>query len=328
MFSQLLQSATTVNTALEPIVTRAITRFRALLPREVELAVDMLTQDIRVRARAQQLEESLLSALMIAWQSMGGAATQLIVEMKDVLLDDITLSPQAENLQGGLPPRRYAWLFISNSARSQAGPFSTLIAAPKFMDESATGARRLKLHDIREIVDQHRGWLTAVSETGKGTAFDIFLPAAQPLDVHATDTSGSGVKHILYVDDYDAMRELVSETLPDAGFQVTCVDSGKAALQALLAAPDKYAAVVSDYKLQGSSGIDLLQQITHHQFDVPVIIISGYVDDALRSKASLAGASLVISKTIDLGELCSALRSLLMVVPNPAVVTYSEWARL
>ena len=328
MFSQLSQSADMVNTALEPIVTRAITRFRALLPREIELAVDMLAQGIRVQVHALQLEDSLLSAFMIAWQSMGGAATQLIVEMKAVLLDDITLSPQAGTFQSGLPPRQYAWLFISNSVRSQAGPFSTMIAAPQFMDESPTSARRLKLHDIREIVDQHRGWLTAASEVRKGIAFDIFLPAAQPLDVHATDTPGSGIKHILYVDDYSAMRELVSETLPDAGFQVTCVDSGKAALQALLAAPDKYAAVVSDYKLQGLSGIDLLQQIKHNQFDVPVIIISGYVDDALRSKASLAGASFVISKTIDLGELRRALRSLLMVIPNPAAVTYSDWARL
>ena len=328
MSPQLLQSADTVNTGLEPILARAIRRFRALLPQEIELVVDLLSQNIRVRADAKQLEESLLSACMIAWQSMGGKATQIIVEMKDVLLDDITLDPQAESLQGGLPPRQYAWLFISNGTRSQAGPFSTVIPAPKLMDESPVGARRLKLQDIREIVDQHRGWVTAAAEVGKGTAFDIFLPAAQPLDIHATDASGSGVKHILYVDDYDAMRELVSETLPDAGFKVTCVDSGKSALQALLAEPDKYAAVVSDYKLQGLSGIDLLQQIKHNQFDVPVIIISGYVDDALRSKASLAGASLVISKTIDLGELCSALRSLLMVVPNPAVVTYSEWARL
>jgi len=328
MSIHLLNNEDTVNTALAPILTRAIARFRALLPREVELVVDMLSEDIRIRAHAKHLEEALLSACMIAWQSMGGAATQIIVELKDVLLDDIVLNREAETLQGGLPPRKYAWLLLTNSARCHAGPFSTVIPPPKLMDESAFSARRLKLQNIREIIDQHRGWVTATPEIGQGTAFDIFLPAAQPLDVHATDAAGSGVKHILYVDDYDAMRELVSETLPDAGFEVTCFDSCDAALQALLVAPNKFAAVVSDYKLQGATGIDLLTQIKQRQLDVPVIIISGYVDDALRSEASLAGASLVISKTIDLGELCSALRSLLMVIPNPAVVTYSEWARL
>lgn len=317
-----------VNTALEPILTRAITRFRALLPREVELVVDMVNDDIRIRAYARQLEESLLSACLIAWQSMGVNATQIIVELKDVLLDDIVLDPQAETLQGGLPPRKYAWLVISNSARNQAGPFSTVIAPPGLMDESPSSARRLKLHDIREVVDQHRGWVTAAPEVGKGTAFDIFLPTAQPLDIAAVDASGSGVKHIIYVDDYEAMRELVGETLPDAGFEVTCFESGKAALQAMLETPTKYAAVVSDYKLQGLTGVDLLNQLRNHQIDVPSIIISGYVDDALRTQATAAGASMVISKNIDLGELCTALRSMLMVIPNPALVTYSEWARL
>lgn len=323
-----LHSEDLVNIALEPVLTRAITRFRALLPREVELVVDMLTDDIRVRAHAKQLEESLLSACLIAWQSMGGSATQIIVELKDVLLDDIVLNPQAETLKGGLPPRKYAWLLISNSSRSQAGPFCTVIAPPKLMDESPSSARRLKLHDIREVVEQHRGWVTAAPEVGRGTAFDIFLPTAQPLDISATDASGSGVKHIIYVDDYEAMRELVSETLPDAGFEVTCYESGKAALQAILAAPNKFAAVVSDYKLQGFTGVDLLNQLRTHKINVPSIIISGYVDDALRAQATEAGASMVISKTIDLGELCSALRSMLLVIPNPAVVTYSEWARL
>ncbi len=328
MSIQSLHNEDIVNAALEPILTRAITRFRALLPREVELVVDLLNDEIRVRAYAKQLEESLLSACLIAWQSMGGAANQIIVEMKDVLLDDIVLDPQAQTLQGGLPPRKYAWLLITNSARSQAGPFCTVIAAPKLMDESPGSARRLKMHDIREVVEHHHGWVTAAPEPGKGTAFDIFLPAAQPLDIAAIDASGSGVKHIIYVDDYEAMRELVRETLPDAGFQVTCFENCKAALQALLAAPTKYSAVVSDYKLQGLTGVDLLNQLRDHKLDVPTIIISGYVDDALRTQATAAGASLVISKTIDLGELCSALRTLLMVTPNPALVNYSEWARL
>ena len=70
--------------------------------------VNLLSQDIRVRADAKQIKESLLSASMIAWQSMGGKATRIIVKMKDVLLDDITSNPQAESLQGGLPPRQYA----------------------------------------------------------------------------------------------------------------------------------------------------------------------------------------------------------------------------
>ena len=248
--------------------------------------------------------------------------------MKNVLLDDIVLNPQAETLQGGLPPRHYAWLFISNSARSQPGPFCTVIPAPTVIDISPGSAKRLRLQDIRHVVDQHRGWITAAPEAGKGTTFDIFLPAVQPLAIAAVDATGSGVKHIIYVDDYEAMRELVRETLPDAGFEVTCFESAKAALQAMVAAPTKFSALVSDYKLQGFTGVELLHQLKAHHIEVPSIIISGYVDDALRAQATGAGASMVISKTIDLDELCMALRTMLMVTPNPSSATFSEWARL
>ena len=219
---------------------------------------------------------------------------------------------------------------ISNSSRAQASPFSTRIPAPLEVDDRPTSARRLKMAEIHYVVEQHHGWVTAEPEPDKGTAFDIFLPTAQPLEMPAMDASGSDVQHIIYVDDYEPMRDLVGETLPDAGFQVTCYESGKAAFEAIRAEPDKYAAVVSDYQLLGFSGLDLLRQIKQTRADLPVIIISGYVDDALRAKATAEGASQVISKTSDLSQLCSELRSLLIsnapVIPK--TVNYSEWARL
>ena len=318
-----------INTALEPILMRALARFRALLPPEVELVLDLVNDELRVRAHAQHLEESLLSVCLVAWQSMGGAATQIIVELKDVLLDDIVLDPTAEKLQGGLPPRHYAWLVVTNSSRLQAGPFSTRIPAPRQVDDRPISARRLKLPEIRYVVEQHHGWVTVEQEAQKGTAFDIFLPTSMPLEMPAMDASGSDVQHIIYVDDYEPMRDLVGETLPDAGFQVTCYESGKAAFEAIRAEPMKYAAVVSDYQLLGYSGIDLLRQVKQTRSDLPVIIISGYVDDALRAKATAEGASQVISKTSDLSQLCVELRALLISnTPNPALVNYSEWARL
>lgn len=329
MLFQHVNDQETLNTRLEPILMQALSRFRALLPPQVELVVDLVNDDLRVRAHSQLLEESLLSACLVAWQSMGGAATQIIVELKDVLLDDIVLDPAAEKLQGGLPPRHYAWIVVSNSTRLQAGPFSTRIAAPRQGDDRPTSAHRLKLPEIRHVMEQHHGWITAEPEPDKGTAFGIFLPTVMQLEMPAMDASGLDVQHIIYVDDYEPMRDLVGETLPDAGFQVTCYESGQAAFEAIRAEPMKYAAVVSDYQLLGYNGLDLLHQIKQTRADLPVIIISGYVDEALRSKAFSEGASQVISKTSDLSQLCSALRALLInSSPNPALVNYSEWARL
>ena len=325
---QYLQDEQTANQALEPILMRALKRFRDLLPGQIEIALEMLHDEPNVRANAEHLEDTFLSACMVAWQSMGGLAKQIVIEVKEVLLDEIVLDADAEKLNGGLPPRRYAWLVISNSARTTPGPFSTLIPAPDRVDDRPGSAHRLKLQEIRHVISQHHGWMTVSPEPGKGTAFEIFLPTVLPLEIPVTNNDGTEVKHIMYVDDYDAMRELVSETLPDAGFEVSCFESGKAALEAVMANPFKFDAVVSDYKMQGYCGVDLLRKIKKISTHLPVIIISGYVDDALRALAMGAGAASVMSKTSDLSQLCIELRMLLGSEPDPALVTYSEWAKL
>lgn len=90
-----------VNQAFEPVLMRSIHRFRALLPSEVELALDVEHDNPRIRAHAQPLEDAMLSACLVAWQSMAGMATQIVIKVREVLLDDVVLDPDAEKLQGG-----------------------------------------------------------------------------------------------------------------------------------------------------------------------------------------------------------------------------------
>ncbi len=317
-----------LNQELTPILLRALQRFRAILPVAVDVALDLSDDPPRVRAQAQRLEEVLFGACMLAWQSLAGVPAQIVVEMREVLLDDVVLDQAAEKLQGGLPPRRYAWLVISNSSRTAIGAFHSLMPAPLLIDDKPSSARRLKLVEMSKVIGQHKGTITAAPVPAQGTAFDIYLPTVLPLEIPAVSESGASVKHVFYVDDYEAMRALVGEMLPDAGFRVTCYESGKAALSDLRANPMICDAVVSDYRLINYSGIELLRQIKLLRPGLPVIILSGYVDEALKVKAHDEGAALVMSKASDLGELCIALREILGNTPNPALTSYTDWAKL
>lgn len=328
MHPDLPQAEGLVNQGLEPIVMRALQRFRALLPGEVGLAVELSHEHPRVRAQADRLEQALLSVCIVAWHSMLGVATQIVVEMSEVLLDDIVLDPDADKLQGGLPPRRYARLVVSNSSRAPTGPFHALVPAPAQTDDRPASARRLPLPEVRDIIERHQGMINVSPEPGRGTAFDIYLPAAVPLEtVDGADTDKE-MPHVVYVDDYEAMRALVSDTLPQAGFRVTCHESARQALAALQADPFGCDVLVTDYRLQTHTGIDLLKQVKLLRADLPVIVISGYMDSALETRAYDEGAALVMNKGDDLSSLCVALDRLLGHAPRPALVSYSDWARL
>lgn len=318
----------TENQPFEPILMRALKRVRLLLPEPVELSLDLSHEEPRVRANAVQLEDALFSACLVAWQSMGGLATNIIVQTREVMLDDVVLDIGAEKLQGGLPPRCYVWIVISNNSRIQAGPFSVLLTAPEQANVYAPSAHRMRVTEMRQVVTQFHGSLNVEHEPDKGTAFEFFLPMVFPLEMPSLNASGTQMKHVMYVDDYDAMRELVGEILPDAGFRVTCFADARTALQTLRNNPHKFDAVVSDYKMQGYCGLDLLQHVKQISPDLPVVIVSGYVDDTLRSKATSAGAAMVMSKSSDLSGLCLKLKELLDCAPDPALVNYSEWAQL
>ena len=328
MYPDLPQSERLINQPLEPIVLRALERFRALLPAEVDLAVELIHEHPGVRAQAARLEQALLSVFIVAWHSMLGQPTQIVVEVSEVLLDEVVLDPDAAKLQGGLPPRRYARLVVSNSSRLVIGPFHTLIPAPEATDDRPGSAHRLQLMEVRNVIDIHQGMMTVSPEPGRGTAFDIYLPAAMPHDAPTLERTGTPARRIVYVDDYEAMRALVRDTLPEAGFSVTCYENAREALAALRADPFACDVLITDYRLQGFSGIDLLRQVKQLRADLPVVVISGYVDRALFTTAHEAGAALVVSKADDLSELCLALHKLLGDTPSPALVTYSDWAKL
>ncbi len=315
------------NQEFVPILARALHRVRALLPAEFGLVHEMPHDAPRLRADARQVEEVIVSAGLLAWQSIAGTPAQIVVEAAEVVMDEIVLSPDAETLQGGLPPRRYLQLVVSNSRRLQPGPLHMPVPPPA--DGSLPpSARRLKLIQMRDIVDAHKGMFSVSTDPSLGTAFDIYLPTASALDRQALSGGGGSVKHVVYVDDYEAMRELVSEILPDAGFRVTCFERGSEALKYLTSAGGDCDAVVSDYKLIDLNGIDLLKQLRKLRPELPVIIVSGYVDEVLNAKALEAGAAVVLSKSSDVEELCQALRTLLPADPESQRGSFTDWANL
>ena len=80
---------------------------------------------------------------------------------------------------------------------------------------------------------------------------------------------------ILIVEDDEALREALCDTLELAGFQTLNVASGEQALQ-LLQRQHQIAMVISDVNMGGMSGYDLLQQVRSRFAHVPMLLITAY----------------------------------------------------
>jgi two-component system response regulator PilR (NtrC family) len=104
-----------------------------------------------------------------------------------------------------------------------------------------------------------------------------------------------GTERLLLVDDEPGIRTTVSRALKQAGYLCDLAASGLDAKRRV--EEEAYDLVISDIRMQGVSGIDLLRHIRGVSPDTPVILISAYatLDDAIQA-IQLGGARDLVQK--------------------------------
>jgi PAS domain S-box-containing protein len=115
---------------------------------------------------------------------------------------------------------------------------------------------------------------------------------------------------ILVVEDEPGTATLQRRRLERAGFRVQLAPDLDAALQLL--SRQRFDLVVMDYRLGTTTGLDLTRRMQTAGFDVPIIIVSGSLDDATVIEAMRAGVKDVVLKNVDyLDQLPDTVRGVL-----------------
>lgn len=108
-------------------------------------------------------------------------------------------------------------------------------------------------------------------------------------------------KTILLVDDESDIREVLSLPLSDLGYRVSEAATGSQALEIFRAIQP--AIVLTDIKMPGMDGIELLQKIKHENPETEVIMITGHGDMELAIRSLKNDATDFISKPINVDAL-------------------------
>ena len=89
--------------------------------------------------------------------------------------------------------------------------------------------------------------------------------------------------HILVVDDESAIRYSITKTLQRVGYQVDSAASGEEAIQKMQQQP--FDVILTDIRMPGISGVDLLAKVKEQAPDAIVILLTGYasLDTAVES---------------------------------------------
>jgi CheY-like chemotaxis protein len=177
----------------------------------------------------------------------------------------------------------------------------------------------LGLAVVQGITHSHEGVIEVASELGKGTTFTVYLPVAanqvavpafDKLAVPATATADGRGLHIMYIDDEESLVLLTKLILEPRGYRVSSYVDQHQALAAFRANPASFDLVVTDHNMPGMSGLDVARAMRLIRADLPIVMASGFIDEALRAQASAAGVGGLVLKADSMDGLCQAIQRL------------------
>jgi two-component system chemotaxis response regulator CheV len=144
------------------------------------------------------------------------------------------------------------------------------------------------------------------------------------IEVDSTPVEDAGQFNLLVADDSTSLRAILRSSLEKSGFTVTTAESGREAWELLQKAEDEARAggvpvtdrihlVISDIEMPEMDGHELTAKIRANPAtrDMPVILFSSLITEALRVKGDRAGADRQVSKP-DLPGLNSIIRELIV----------------
>ncbi|HZV36816.1 MAG TPA: response regulator, partial [Verrucomicrobiae bacterium] len=154
------------------------------------------------------------------------------------------------------------------------------IFEPFFTTKEIGKGTGLGLSTVISIIKSHGGFLDLQTEVGKGTTFNVYLPAAAEAVVATSEPTapetlrGEG-ETVMIVDDEPAVLDLTGHLLTHFGYKVVTAIHGADALALFPQYKDKIKVLVIDMMMPVMDGPTAIREIRKLQPKLPVIAISG-----------------------------------------------------
>lgn len=125
------------------------------------------------------------------------------------------------------------------------------------------------------------------------------------------------MQRVLIIDDSLEFRRSLTKIFLKAGFKVFAVADGEAALEVLRR--QRFPLIMTDLKIAGKSGLDLLRAIKAHAPDAQLIIVTAAGDIDSYNEAMLMGVSAYLYKPFKRETILAAARLALEKLDDPGV---------
>ena len=280
---------------------------KASISKDAALALKLCKPLTTVEADANQMRQILTNLVMNASEAIGDRSGDITIStgcmeygrdnLKDVLL--------GQDLAEG----RYVFVEVADTGIGMEKEVLDRIFDP-FFTTKFTG-RGLGLAAVHGIVRGHKGGIRIYSEPGKGSSFQVLLPAyGEPVEASTPEREEDdwrGEGKILLVDDEETVRDIGSELLRELGFTPVAASDGLEALAVFKENPD-LRGVILDLTMPRMDGEHCFRELRLLNPDIKVIMSSGFSEQDVVQKFDGKGLAGFIQKPYKLNALKEIMR--------------------
>ncbi|MDL1956198.1 MAG: response regulator [Candidatus Desulfofervidus auxilii] len=256
-----------------------------------------------VEADRSQMEQVFLNLFVNAADAMpkGG---ELYVETKNIVFNDSFKTR----------PGDYVKISITDTGIGMDEATQQRIFEPFFTTKERGRGTGLGLASVYGIIKNHEGFITVYSKKGKGTTFNIYLPASKK-GIQKEKTSSKeilkGNETILIIDDEEEILKVTAEMLKSLGYKVIMANDGKEAIEIYQKNKKDIQLVILDIIMPGMNGKEIYETLRTINPKIKVIISSGYSFNNQINEILKQECAAFIQKPFSLKELSQIIRKVL-----------------
>ena len=280
-----------------------------IIGEDVQLKTNVTPFSLPAHVDSGQIEQVLINLATNARDAMpkGGILT-IATELQSAV------PPFAEP---DAPAGKYACISVSDTGTGMDESTKSRIFEPFFTTKELGKGTGLGMLIVNGIVKQHNGFIDVVSKPEVGTTFRIYIPLAEQQKVSVEEKKtppaprrGDG-ETILVAEDDAPVRALVQQILSGYGYNVLVAADGVEAVEIFTVHRHNVKLVLMDLVMPRMNGKEACDRMLDLEPGLPVLYISGYAMDVIKSRYDLVGERTLLIKPIPALELLQRIREAL-----------------
>lgn len=247
------------------------------MPKNVQVEADFARDLWPIKTNPTQLHQILLNLCVNARDAMpqGGVLS--------LRASNRTLDAMAAAAVPQIRPGPFVQLEVADTGTGIPPEIMQKIWDPFFTTKGEGKGTGLGLATVRGLVHSHQGAITLQTQPGRGTTFEILLPAFPGTESVLTTAGLDAAPHgkgelVLVVDDDVSVRETTSALLSGHGYRTLAAADGAEALGLFAPRNLEIRAIITDLDMPNLDGTALAKVARTLNPSVRVIFVSGSAD--------------------------------------------------